>query len=123
MKKSFWQITQAADAEGRVAQQTAGHGVYAMVRLRVEPNKEDRIVFESNINTIPKEFIKAVETGVRTTAIKVLDTDYPISNVKITLVAARHHELDSSVVAFERAGTLAFEEAIHKAEPILVEKQ
>ena len=117
-----WSITQIAEADGRVAQQTAGHGEYAMVRLRIEPNKEERIVFESNINTIPKEFIKAVETGVRAAAMKVLDTDYPMSNIKVTLIAARHHELDSSVVAFERAGTLAFEEAVNDAKSILLEK-
>ena len=124
MKKSFWQITQAADAEGRFIQQIKGHGAYAVVRLFIDrfPNKKkDYIVFESEVldDAVPKEFIKAVERGIRTAAInEVLGNNHPLINIKATLLAVRHHELDSSEYAFERAGEIAFLNAIREAKPV-----
>ncbi|MCY3017764.1 MAG: elongation factor G [Planctomycetota bacterium] len=120
-------ITRAAGAEGRFIQQTGGHGQYAVVRLRIErfPNDdEDHIVFESEITggAIPREFIRPVEAGVRAAAKGgILGTGYPMINIKVTLYDGRYHEVDSSELAFQMAGTLGFKEAARTAGAILLE--
>ncbi|MGD0090702.1 MAG: elongation factor G [Planctomycetota bacterium] len=120
-------ITIAAEAEGRFIQQTGGHGQYAVVRLRVEPffnEEDDHIVFENEIfgGAIPKEFIRPVEAGVRLAAKSgVLGSGFPLIHVKATLYDGKFHEVDSSELAFQMAGTLAFKEGAGKAKPVLLE--
>jgi len=120
-------LTQPASAEGRFIQQTGGHGQYAVVRLRIEPfpnEDEGRIVFVNEIagGAIPKEFIRPVEAGVRAAATSgVLGAGYPLINLKVTLYDGKYHEVDSSELAFQMAGSIGFKEAARKAGPILLE--
>ncbi|MFH0939631.1 MAG: elongation factor G [Planctomycetota bacterium] len=120
-------ITQSADAEGRFVQQSGGHGQYAVVKLRIEPYSspdEDHITFVSEIfgGAIPKEFIKPVEAGVRSTAKGgILGSGYPLINIKVTLYDGKFHEVDSSELAFQMAGSFGFKEAALRAGPILLE--
>ncbi|HEY3324004.1 MAG TPA: elongation factor G [Planctomycetota bacterium] len=121
-------ITRSAEAQGRFIQQTGGHGQYAVVDILMEPcvcpEEEDHVVFESKIvgGAIPKEFIKPVEQGVRSAAQSgILGSGYPLINLKVTLVDGKFHEVDSSELAFQMAGTMAFKEAARNAGPLLLE--
>ena len=118
-------ISRPAEAEGRFIQQSGGHGQYAIARLRIEPfasPDEDRITFEDEIvgGVIPKEFIRPVEMGVRGAAKGGL-WGYPMINVKVTLYDGKFHEVDSSEIAFQMAGSLGFKEAANQAAPVLLE--
>jgi len=120
-------ITESAEVEGRFIQQTGGHGQYAVVNLRLERcynEEEDHIVFENEIfgGAIPKEFIKPVEAGVRLAAKSgILGTGYPMIHIKVTLFDGKFHEVDSSELAFQMAGTLAFKDGARQAKPVLLE--
>ena len=120
-------ITESAEVEGRFIQQTGGHGQYAVVNLRLEPlynDEPDHILFENEIfgGAIPREFIKPVEAGVRLAAKGgVLGTGYPMIHIKVTLSDGKFHEVDSSELAFQMAGTLGFKEGARKAKPVLLE--
>ena len=120
-------LTKNAEAEGKFVQQSGGRGQYAVVRLRVEPFKsehEDKIEFESEIvgGAVPKEYIKPTEQGVRGSAKNgILGSGYPLIDVKVTLYDGKYHEVDSSELAFQMAGSIAFKDACKKAGPILLE--
>ena len=120
-------ITQESDAEGKFVQQSGGHGQYGVVRIRMEPfssEEDDKITFESEIvgGTVPKEFIKPTEAGIRGAAKNgILGSGFPLINVKVTLYDGKYHEVDSSELAFQMAGSLAFKEAAKRAGPILLE--
>jgi elongation factor G len=120
-------ITRAAEAQGRFIQQTGGRGQYAVVDLRVEPfvnTEEDHVVFETHIvgGAIPKEFIRPVEAGVRGAAKGgVLGAGYPMINIKVSLLDGKYHEVDSSELSFQMAGTLGFKDAVQRAGPVLLE--
>jgi elongation factor G len=120
-------IARPAEAEGRFIQQTGGHGQYAVVKIRLEPfvnTEEDHIVFENEITggAIPREFIRPVEAGIRSAAQSgALGAGYPMINVKVTLFDGKYHEVDSSELAFQMAGTLAFKDGAQRAGPTLLE--
>lgn len=120
-------LTKSAEAEGKFVQQSGGRGQYAVVRLRIEPFKsehEDKIEFESEIvgGSVPKEYIKPTEQGVRGAAKGgILGSGYPLIDVKVTLYDGKFHEVDSSEMAFQMAGSIGFKEACRKAGPILLE--
>jgi elongation factor G len=119
-------LTRAAEAEGRFIQQTGGRGQYGVCKLRIEPFRNDEpghVVFESRIfgGAIPREYIGAVEKGARSAAAGGVLGGYPLIHVKVTLLDGKHHEVDSSDLAFEMAGMLAFREAAARAGPILLE--
>ncbi len=120
-------ITHNAEAEGKFVQQSGGRGQYAVVRLRIEPfhsEHEDKIEFESEIvgGAVPKEYIKPTEAGVRGAAKNgILGSGFPLINVKVTLYDGKFHEVDSSEMAFQMAGSIGFKEAAKKAGPILLE--
>jgi elongation factor G len=120
-------ITKSAEAEGKFVQQSGGHGQYAVVRIRLEPfvsDEEDKITFESEIvgGTVPKEFIKPTEAGIRGAAKGgILGSGFPIINARAVLYDGKYHEVDSSELAFQMAGSLAFKDACRKAGPILLE--
>jgi len=120
-------ITQSAEAEGKFIQQSGGHGQYAVVRLRLEPflsDEDDKVTFESEIvgGTVPKEFIKPTEAGIRGAAKGgILGSGYPLINMKATLYDGKFHEVDSSELAFQLAGSLALKEAARKCGPVLLE--
>ena len=119
-------ITGTGEAEGRFIQQSGGHGQYAVCKLTVEPfvnDEKDRMVFESDIygGAIPREYIPSVERGCRGAAVNGILAGYPLINVKVTLVDGKYHEVDSSDLAFEMAGSLGMKEAVRKAGIILLE--
>ncbi|MCW8131642.1 MAG: elongation factor G [Planctomycetota bacterium] len=119
-------FTQAAEAEGKFVQQSGGRGQYGVCKLRVEPfpnDEEDRVVFEEEIyaGAIPKEFIGSVERGARGAARNGIIAGHQTINVKITLLDGKYHEVDSSDLAFEMAGSIGFKAAAAQAGAILLE--
>ncbi|MBI4824334.1 MAG: elongation factor G [Nitrospirae bacterium] len=111
-------------AEGRFIKQTGGRGQYGHVFIEIEPLGEEKgFEFVNKIvgGAIPREYISAVEKGIK----EALDTGilagYPVVNVKATLYDGSYHEVDSSELAFKIAGSIAFKEAVRKAKPILLE--
>jgi len=116
-------ITTVAEAEGKYIRQTGGRGQYGHCKLIVEPNPGKGIEFVSEIvgGVIPKEFIPAIEKGVREAAQEGVLAGYPIIDVKVRLVDGSYHEVDSSDLAFAIAGSIGFKEACRRANPVLLE--
>jgi len=121
-------IRDRAEAEGRFVRQTGGRGQYGIVNIIVEPRpaadlEEDPVTFEVKIKggAIPQEFIPSVERGVREAAAAGIATGYPLIDVKVTLVDGRSHEVDSSEIAFEAAGSIALQAAVEQAGVRLLE--
>jgi len=116
-------ITTLAEAEGKYIRQTGGRGQYGHVKLIVEPNPGKGFDFVSEIvgGVIPKEFIPAVEKGVREATQEGVLAGYPVVDVRVRLVDGSYHEVDSSDLAFAIAGSLAFKDACKKASPVLLE--
>ncbi|MDR5693966.1 MAG: elongation factor G [Armatimonadota bacterium] len=113
-----------ARAEGRYIRQTGGRGQYGHVWLEVEPlPRGSGIEFVNKITggIIPKEFIPAVEAGVREAAESGVLAGYPVVDVRVTLYDGSYHEVDSSEMAFKIAGSLAFKEACARAQMVLLE--
>ena len=116
-------ITRAAEAEGRYVRQTGGRGQFGHVYLKVEPNDNEGLVFVNAIKggAIPREYIASVERGVREAAGNGVAYGYPLLNATVTLYDGNYHEVDSSEVAFQMAGSLGFKAAVQKAGAILLE--
>ncbi|MBM3220242.1 MAG: elongation factor G [Candidatus Rokubacteria bacterium] len=116
-------IRKPAEAQGKFVRQSGGRGQYGDVYLEVEPNAGEGFVFENKIvgGAIPKEFIPAVEKGVK----EALDTGvlagYPIVDVKVRLTDGSYHDVDSSEMAFKIAASMGFKEAVRRAKPVLLE--
>jgi elongation factor G len=111
-------------AEYRYIKQTGGRGQYGHVVLELEPAElETGIEFEDDIvgGAIPKEYIGAIEKGVREAAEAGVLAGYPVTDVKIRLYDGSYHEVDSNEMAFKMAASLAFKEGIHKGGPVLLE--
>jgi elongation factor G len=108
----------------RHVKQTGGHGQYGHVVLNLEPSEDGSgILFEEEIRggVIPREYISAVEKGVRAAAESGVLAGYPVTDVKVTLVDGSFHEVDSSDLAFKMAGSMAFRQGIQKGSPVLQE--
>ncbi|MBN1995439.1 MAG: elongation factor G [Anaerolineae bacterium] len=117
-------ITRPAKAEGRFIRQSGGRGQYGVALLEVEPlEKGQGFAFENKIvgGAIPKEYIPAVEDGVKEAMSTGILAGYPVVDVKVTLVDGSYHEVDSSELAFKIAGSLGFKEAMQKGAPVLLE--
>jgi elongation factor G len=117
-------ITRPARAQGRYVRQTGGRGQYGDVLLEVDPlPKGAGFDFESKIvgGAIPKEYIPAVEQGVRGAIESGVLAGYPMVDFKAILVDGSYHEVDSSEMAFKIAGSMALKEAVQKAGPVLLE--
>lgn len=117
-------ITATARVEGKFIRQTGGHGQYGHVVIVVEPLGHGQgFIFENKVvgGTIPKEYIPAVEEGVKAALETGPLAGYPVIDVKVTLVDGSYHQVDSSEMAFKAAGTIAFKDAVMKAKPILLE--
>lgn len=116
-------ITRAAEAEGKYIRQSGGRGQYGHVYLKIEPNENQGIVFVNGIKggAIPREYIPAVEKGIREAAVSGVAYGYPVLNTTITLYDGTYHEVDSSEMSFHLAGSIGFKEAIRKAKPVLLE--
>jgi elongation factor G len=118
-------ITQAVPkVNQKFVKQTGGHGMYAHVVISLEPGERGSgIVFESKIvgGTIPREYIPAVEKGIRESAESGVLAGYPVTDLKITLFDGSFHEVDSSEMAFKMAASMAFKEGVQKGKPVLLE--
>ncbi|MHC4312523.1 MAG: elongation factor G, partial [Planctomycetota bacterium] len=122
-------ITRSAQVEGKFIRQTGGHGQYGHVVLSIEPLlTEDgltsrEVEFESKIvsNAVPREYIPAVERGVRDTLGTGVLASYPVVGIKVTLIDGSFHSVDSSDLAFEQAAAIAIEKALGQAGPVLLE--
>jgi len=117
-------ITKLAQIDEIFKKQTGGKGQYARVKINVEPSeKAAGFVFVNKIvgGAIPKEFIPAIERGIKDACKTGVLKGYPIEDVKITLIDGNHHPVDSSEMAFRVAGSIAFQKAVRKADAILLE--
>jgi elongation factor G len=116
-------IRQAAKAEGRHIKQSGGRGQYGVAKIDIEPMLSDEVEFINDIfgGAIPKEYIPAVEAGVREALEGGILAGFPMAGVKVRLVDGSYHDVDSSEMAFKVAGSLAIKEAAKKAKPVLLE--
>ncbi len=117
-------IKDAAEAEGKYIRQTGGRGQYGHVVMRFEPISLDKhFEFEDRTvgGVIPKEYIPAVEAGVREAMESGILAGYPVVGIKAILLDGSYHEVDSSEMAFKIAASMAFKEAVRKAKPVLLE--
>jgi len=117
-------IRQRAEAEGKFIRQTGGRGQYGHVKIALEPvDPGTGIEFENEIvgGSIPKEYIKPVEEGVREALESGVLAGYEVVDVKVTLLDGSYHEVDSSEIAFKIAGSMALKEAARRARPVLLE--
>ncbi len=117
-------VVQSAKAEGRFVRQTGGRGQFGVVELEVEPQPRGTgFQFENKIvgGAVPREYIPAVEQGVREALETGVLANYPVMDVKVALVDGQDHPVDSSELAFKMAGSLGVQQALKRGKPILLE--
>lgn len=117
-------ITKKVEAEGKYIKQTGGRGQYGHVWLEVEPLEPGKgFEFENNIvgGTVPKEYIPAVEKGLRETVDTGVLAGYPVVDIKVSLFDGSYHDVDSSEMAFKIAASIGFKDGMRRANPILLE--
>jgi len=117
-------IRKHSEAEGKYIRQTGGSGQYGHVKIRVEPNEPGKgYEFVNDIvgGTVPKEYIKPVDQGIKEAMEGGVLAGYEMVDVKATLYDGSYHEVDSNEMAFKIAGSMAFKEAARKASPVLLE--
>jgi elongation factor G len=116
-------VRKPAKGEGRYIKQTGGRGQYGHAKIELEPAPGEGFVFENEIKggSIPKEYIKPIEDGIKEALERGLMAGYPVVDVRVKLYDGSFHEVDSSEMAFKIAGSMAFQDAGKKATPILLE--
>jgi elongation factor G len=116
-------ITQPAHGKEIYKKQTGGRGQFGHVELEIEPAPGEGFVFENKITggAIPKEYIKPVENGVRDALERGFLAGYELVDIRVRLVFGNYHEVDSDERSFHIAGSLAFQDAVRKAKPVLLE--
>jgi elongation factor G len=117
-------LTRPADGEMKYAKQTGGRGQYGHAKIHVFPGEPGTgYVFENEIvgGTIPKEYIKPVDQGIKEALTRGVLAGYPIDDVRVVLYDGSYHDVDSSEMAFKVAGSMAFQDAAKKARPVLLE--
>jgi elongation factor G len=117
-------IRKQSEAEGKYIRQTGGSGQYGHVKIRIEPNEPGKgYEFVNDVvgGTVPKEYIKPVEQGIREAMEGGVLAGYEMVDVKATLYDGSYHEVDSNEMAFKIAASMAFKEAARKASPVLLE--
>ncbi len=117
-------ITKALEGEGKFIKQTGGRGQYGHVVLRLEPLKSgEGFEFVNKVvgGAIPREYIPAVERGVQEAMQRGIIANYPVTDVRVTLLDGSYHEVDSSDMAFKIAASLGFKDLATKANPIALE--
>ena len=116
-------ITTPADVDCKYSRQSGGKGQYGHVKIKIEPNPEKGFEFVNSVvgGAIPKEYIPAVEAGIKGAMQSGVLAGYPVVDVKVTLYDGSYHEVDSSEMAFKIAGSMAFKDAMRKASPVLME--
>ena len=117
-------IRKKAEAEGKYIRQTGGSGNYGDCWLRVEPNEPGKgyeFVNEIKGGSVPREYIKPIDQGVRGAMELGILAGFPMVDIKVTLFDGSYHEVDSNEMAFKFAGSIAFKEAARHASPVLLE--
>ncbi len=117
-------IRKMSDVECKYARQSGGKGQYGHVKIKIEPNEPGAgYLFENKIvgGAIPKEYIPAVDQGIRGAMQSGILAGYNVVDVKVTLYDGSYHDVDSSEMAFKIAGSMAFKDAMRKADPVLTE--
>ena len=117
-------IRKAVDQDTKYARQSGGKGQYGHVKIHVEPNESGKgYEFVNAVvgGAIPKEYIPAIDAGIQGAMLAGVVAGYPVVDVKVTLFDGSYHEVDSSEMAFKIAGSMAFKEAMRKADPTLLE--
>ena len=117
-------IRRKVDQDTKYKRQTGGSGQYGHVKIILEPNESGKgYEFVNSVvgGAIPKEYIPAVDAGIQGALASGVLAGYPVVDVKVTLYDGSYHEVDSSEMAFKIAGSMAFKEAMRKADPVLME--
>jgi elongation factor G len=117
-------IRKAVEVEGKYAKQTGGRGQYGHVWIKMEPNETGKgfeFVDAIKGGTVPREFIPAVEKGLRETLPAGVLAGFPVVDVKVTLFDGSYHDVDSNENAFKLAASMAFKDGMRKASPVLLE--
>ena len=117
-------IRKAVDQDTKYARQSGSKGQYGHVKIHVEPNESGKgYEFVNAVvgGAIPKEYIPAIDAGIQGAMLSGTVAGYPVVDVKVTLFDGSYHEVDSSEMAFKIAGSMAFKEAMRKADPTLLE--
>ena len=117
-------IRKAVDQDTKYARQSGGKGQYGHVKIHVEPNESGKgYEFINKVvgGAVPKEYIPAIDAGIQGAMLSGTVAGYPVVDVKVTLYDGSFHEVDSSEMAFKIAGSMAFKEAMRKADPTLLE--
>jgi elongation factor G len=117
-------VRRATEVTGTYKKQTGGHGHFAMVQLRVEPlERGEGVVFESEASPseFPSDFVHPTEVGVRDALEKGIIAGYPVTDVRVTLLGGKFHEVDSASMDFQIAGSMGVRQAVRQAHPALLE--
>jgi elongation factor G len=117
-------LTRPADGEMKYAKQTGGRGQYGHVKIHLFPGAPGTgYIFENETTqgSIPKEFIKPIDEGIKEALTRGVLAGYPVDDVRIELYDGSYHDVDSSEMAFKIAGSMAFQDAAKKAKPVLLE--
>jgi len=117
-------IRKTVEIEGKYAKQTGGRGQYGHVWLKMEPNEAGKgfeFIDAIKGGTVPREFIPAVEKGLRETLPSGVLAGFPVVDVKVTLFDGSYHDVDSNENAFKMAASMAFKDGMRKASPVLLE--
>jgi elongation factor G len=117
-------LTRPADGEMKYAKQTGGRGQYGHCKIHLFPGEPGSgYIFENETTggSIPKEFIKPIDEGIKEALTRGILAGYPIDDVRIELYDGSYHDVDSSEMAFKIAGSMAFQDAAKKARPVLLE--
>ena len=116
-------IRKNAGSDMKYARQSGGKGQYGHVKIRIEPNPGKGYEFVNAVvgGTVPKEYIPAVDQGIQGAMLSGVLAGYNVVDVKVTLYDGSYHEVDSSEMAFKIAGSMAFKDAMRKADPVIME--
>jgi len=117
-------VTKASDAEAKFIRQTGGRGQYGHVKIKMEPGEEGSgisFIDEIKGGTIPREFIPAVEKGIKEASETGVVAGYPVIDLAVRLYDGSFHEVDSSEIAFKIAASMAFKDAVLRAKPVILE--
>ena len=117
-------ITRAVRSDGRLVKQTGGHGQFAYVVIEMEPLEPGSgFVFEDQLrgSSIPRTYLSAIKSGIQDAMSKGILTGHPVVDVKVAVIDGKHHEVDSSDIAFRAAAAIAFRDGMRKASPVMLE--
>ena len=117
-------ITRPVTSRGRLVKQTGGHGQFALVIIEMEPLEPgEGFVFEEKLRggSIPRNYLPSIKAGISDAMEKGVLAKHPVVDIKVTVVDGKHHEVDSSDMAFRTAASMAFREGMRKASPVILE--